>query len=127
MKVAETFATLSYCKRLQVGAILVKDDAVISYGFNGTGRGDENVCEDINGDTNGNVIHAEQNVIYKCSRSTSSSFGSTMIVTHSPCKQCALAILQSGIEAVYYKHDYRDRDGVDYLIGKGIPCIKLPE
>lgn len=124
-KMTEAIAELSYCTRLKVGSIIVKDNRVISYGYNGTVSGDENVCENDEGKTKNNVIHSEMNAIYKCAKSPESSENSTMYITHSPCFNCAYGIVQSGIKEVYYQHDYRDLAPVDYLRSKGIKVEKF--
>jgi len=125
LKMTDAIAELTYCNRLQVGAIIVKDNRVISYGYNGTVSGDENVCENEEGKTKPNVIHAEMNAIYKCAKSTESAENATMFITHSPCFSCAYGMVQSGIKAVYYKTDYRDLAPIEYLKSKGIEVIKV--
>ena len=124
MKVAETFAELSSARRLHVGAIVVKDDRIISIGYNGMPSGWDNNCEnDFGLDFNGNrtlvtkpeVLHAETNAIAKLARSNESGLGSTMFITHAPCLDCAKLIHQSGIKSVFYRNEYRDTSGVDFL------------
>jgi len=125
MRIAKEIASASYCKRAQVGAILVKDGNIIAMGYNGTPKGWDNKCEDENGDTKECVMHAESNAIAKCSGSHSSSHNSTMYVTHSPCAQCAKMIIQSGITKVYYEVIYRTISGLSLLDAHGIECEQL--
>jgi len=125
---AERTAQLSHARRLQVGAVIVKDDSVISYGYNGMPAGWENDCENIVGyDTKGPVLktkpavlHAESNSIAKLARSTNSGLGATMFVTHAPCLECAKLIHQSGISHVLYRSAYRDSGGVAFLEKSGV-------
>jgi len=125
---AERTAQLSHARRLQVGAVIVKDDSVISYGYNGMPAGWENDCENIVGyDTKGpvlktkpEVLHAESNSIAKLARSTNSGLGATMFVTHAPCLECAKLIHQSGISHVLYRSAYRDSGGVAFLEKSGV-------
>jgi dCMP deaminase len=123
-KMAQAVAEMSYCNRLQVGTIIVKDNRVISYGYNGTVSGDENVCENEFGKTKDNVIHSEMNAIYKCAKSPESAENATMYITHSPCPNCSYGIVQSGIKHVYYQYDYRDLTPIEYLRSKGITVEK---
>lgn len=115
MRMALIWAENSYCKRRQVGAILVKDKMIISDGYNGTPSGFENVCEDENDVTKPYVLHAEANAITKVARSNNSSEGATMYVTSSPCIECAKLIIQSGIIRVVYANSYRLSDGIELL------------
>jgi dCMP deaminase len=115
MKVAETFADLSTAKRLNVGAIVVKDDRIISIGYNGMPSGWDNVCETEDNVTKAEVLHAESNAIAKLARSSESGDGATIFITHAPCIDCAKLIYQSGIATVYYKNDYRSTQGVEFL------------
>ena len=123
MDVAERFAQLSSAVRLQVGAIVVKDDRIISIGYNGMPSGWDNVCEEISHwmsdvpqlKTKAEVIHAESNAIAKLAKSSESGDGSAIFITHSPCLDCAKMIYQSGIKQVYYSNEYRSTDGVDFL------------
>lgn len=133
MKVAATYAQLSPAKRLKVGAIVVKDDRIISIGYNGTPPGWDNVCEDIlytspwqdelpGGEnvtftmkTKPEVIHAEANAIAKLAKSSESGDGATMFITHAPCMECAKLIFSAGIKSVFYKEEYRDTSGVSFL------------
>ena len=120
LEMAAIWAKNSYCKRRQVGAILVKDRMIISDGYNGTPSGFENVCEDENGITKPYVLHAEANAITKVAQSGNSSEGATLYVTASPCVECAKLIIQAGIKRVVYKDEYRLTDGVDLLRRAGI-------
>ena len=120
LEMAAIWAKNSYCKRRQVGAILVKDRMIISDGYNGTPSGFENVCEDENGVTKPYVLHAEANAITKVAQSGNSSEGATLYVTASPCVECAKLIIQAGIKRVVYKDEYRLTDGVDLLRIAGI-------
>ena len=120
LRMAKIWATNSYCKRRQVGALLVKDNMIISDGYNGTPAGFENVCEDENGVTKPYVLHAEANAITKVAKSGNSSEGATLYVTASPCAECAKLIIQSGIKRVVYRDAYRLTDGIDLLQRAGI-------
>ena len=122
LKMAKTWSELSYCTKKQVGAIVVKDKMIISDGYNGTPSGDnfENNCEDENNKTQWYVLHAEANAILKIAKSNQNSDGSTLYITHSPCKDCSKLILQSGIKRVLYLENYKDLDGVDFLKKGGI-------
>ena len=124
IEMAEIWAKNSYCKRRQVGALLVKDNMIISDGYNGTPSGFENICEE-NGVTKPYVLHAEANAISKVAKSGNSSAGATLYVTASPCIECAKLIIQSGIKRVVYKDEYRLTDGVDLLTRAGIEVEKL--
>ncbi len=125
MKMAQIWAENSYCKRRQVGAILVKDKMIISDGYNGTPSGFENVCEDDNFKTKPYVLHAEANAITKVARSHNSSKGATLYVTTSPCIECAKLIIQSGILRVVYVNEYHVTDGVDLLKRAGIEVVRI--
>jgi len=120
LAMAAIWAQNSYCKRRQVGALIVKDRMIISDGFNGTPSGFENNCEDENGVTKAYVLHAEANAISKVARSGNSAEGATLYVTASPCVECAKLIIQSGIKRVVYKDPYRLTDGIDLLKRAGI-------
>ena len=115
MEIAETVSKMSYAKRLQVGAIVVKDNRIISIGYNGQPAGWDNNCEDENNKTKPEVIHAEANSIMKLASSNESGKGAVMFLTHAPCIDCAKLIYGSGIIQVYYKHKYRDQSGVEFL------------
>lgn len=160
MRTAAIFSELSHARRLHVGAIIVKDDRIISIGYNGMPAGWDNDCEDkewmsvdaggwLNPDeiyeqwphaefnedaeeeyryrwkTKPEVLHAETNAIAKLARSTESGLNATMFVTHSPCLDCAKLIYQSGINAVYYRDDYRNEDGISFLKQSGVDVEKL--
>ncbi|MCT4666156.1 MAG: dCMP deaminase family protein [Flavobacteriales bacterium] len=125
MKMALEWAKLSYCKRKQVGALIVKDKMIISDGYNGTPSGFENCCEDEENTTHWYVLHAEANALTKVAKSTQSSEGSTLYITLSPCKDCSKLILQAGIKRVVYLHEYSDVSGVDLLRKSDIDIIKL--
>jgi dCMP deaminase len=114
LDLARRIAKESYCKRLQVGALIVKDGNIISFGYNGTPSGLPNVCED-NNVTLPTVLHAESNAITKACKSPISTEGATIYMTHSCCVECAKLIVQSGIKKVYYLEDYRDRKGIELL------------
>ena len=125
IEMADVWARNSYCKRRQVGALLVKDRMIISDGDNGTPSGFENVCEDENGVTKPYVLHAEANAISKVAQSGNSSNGATLYVTASPCMECAKLIIQSGIKRVVYRDEYRLTDGIDLLRRAGIEVEKV--
>lgn len=127
LRMAFIWAENSYCRRRKVGAIIVKDQMIISDGYNGTPAGFENVCEDEDGVTKPYVLHAEANAITKVARSNNSSEGSTLYVTASPCVECAKLIIQAGIRRVVFNELYRITDGVDLLKRAGIQCIQLSE
>lgn len=146
MKVAETYAQLSTARRLKVGAIVVKDDRIISIGYNGMPAGWDNNCEnevwetemcfiDQGGPgmpvstmqyvTKPEVLHAETNAIAKLARSTESGDGAALFVTHAPCLDCAKLVYQSGINSVFYRNNYRSEDGIRFLEKAGIEVNKL--
>ena len=142
MEVAKTFANLSTAKRLQVGAIVVKDDRIISIGYNGMPGGWDNECEDIVLDVVGvakdgndivrprlkskpEVLHAEMNALMKLAKSNESGDQSAMFITHAPCLNCAKGIYQAGIKEVYYATEYRERDGIEFLEKCKIKIVKV--
>ena len=148
MKTAETFASLSTARRLHVGAIIVKDDRIISIGYNGMPSGWDNNCEDKHycedGDwseqvlpkdsntwrkykltTKPEVLHAETNAIAKLARSNESGMGATMFITHAPCLDCAKLIYQSGISSVLYRNAYRDTTGITFLEKSKVTVEKI--
>jgi len=155
MKTAEIFAELSYARRLHVGAIVVKDDRIISIGYNGMPADWDNDCEykeymssDAGGwlnpdeieerwqhleedgtryalKTRPEVLHAETNALAKLAKSTESGDGATMFITHSPCLDCAKLIYQSGINSVFYRNSYRSEDGIEFLKKSGVNVEKL--
>ena len=124
MDVAKRFAQLSHAKRLNVGAIVVKDDRIISIGYNGMPSGWENECE-IENRTKPQVLHAESNAIAKLARSNDSGLGADLFITHSPCIECAKLIYQSGIKRVYFGEHYRNTDGLDFLKASNIDVIQV--
>jgi len=149
MKTAETFAECSTAKRLHVGAIVVKDDRIISIGYNGMPSGWDNNCEDkvyanewsinnsdweyqeedsghpYNLKTKSEVLHAETNAIAKLAKSNESGLGATMFITHAPCLDCAKLVYQSGIDTVYYRNSYRDEIGIHFLEKAGVKIEKV--
>ncbi len=120
LKMAETWGKLSYCKRRQVGAIIVKNRMIISDGYNGTPTGFENTCEDEDNYTKWYVLHAEANAILKVASSTQSCDWATLYVTLSPCRECSKLIHQSGISRVVYSEAYKDLSGVEFLKKAGV-------
>ena len=133
MDIAQRTAELSHAKRLHVGAIVVKDDRIISIGYNGMPAGWDNNCEDKVWDNGGDyelkskpeVLHAETNAIAKLARSTESGLDSDLFVTHAPCLDCAKLIYQAGIKQVWFRTAYRDSAGVEFLKTSGIKVEKL--
>ena len=133
MKTAETFAELSHARRLHVGAIVVKDDRIISIGYNGMPAGWDNNCEDLVHriaeepvlKTKPEVLHAETNAIAKLAKSNESGLGATMFITHAPCLDCAKLIYQSGISSVLYRDAYRDTSGITFLEKSGITVEQI--
>jgi dCMP deaminase len=137
MDVAERFAELSSARRLHVGAIVVKDDRIISIGYNGMPSGWDNDCEyelyEDNGDdepitvlkSKPEVLHAETNAIAKLAKSNESGMGATMFITHAPCLDCAKLIYQSGISSVLYRDTYRDTSGITFLEKSGITVTQV--
>lgn len=134
MNVAETFAKLSSAKRLQVGAIVVKDDRIISIGYNGMPAGWDNNCEDVievheDGgvvtQTKPEVIHAEMNCLGKLAKINDGADGSTMFITHSPCIECAKGIYVAGIKKVFYRNSYKCDSGINFLKNTGVEIEKL--
>lgn len=125
LKMAMIWAENSYCKRRQVGALVVKDQMIISDGYNGTPSGFDNICEDDNNVTFPYVLHAEANAITKLARSSNNSDGSTLYVTDSPCLECSKLIIQAGIKRVVYSREYRLTDGVELLKKAGIEVLRI--
>jgi dCMP deaminase len=143
MAVAETYATLSSAKRLQVGCVVVKNDTIIGIGYNGMPSGWDNCCEDMSIlqdeispgvfnlskktelKTKPEVIHAEINAIAKVARSTNSSENADMFITHAPCIECAKSIFQSGIRRVFYRDTYRNEDGIHFLQKCDVEVIRV--
>lgn len=126
LKMARIWAENSYCKRRQVGALIVKDKMIISDGYNGTPSGFENICEDENNVTKPYVLHAEANAITKIARSSNNSDGATLYVTAAPCIECAKLIIQAGISRVIYSEEYRIEDGINLLRRAGIEVKYIP-
>ena len=127
LEMARIWAKNSYCTRRQVGALVVKNNMIISDGYNGTPSGFENVCEDDNGVTKPYVLHAEANAITKLARSSNNSDGATIYITASPCIECAKLIIQAGIKRVVYGEKYRLMDGIELLERAGIEVVYLGE
>lgn len=136
MKTAETFAECSTARRLHVGAIVVKEDRIISIGYNGMPSGWDNNCEDeviVEMDekfiktliTKPEVLHAESNAIAKLAKSPESGDDATLFITHSPCIECSKLIYQSGIKRVYFGEQYRNTDGIDFLKASKIDVVKV--
>lgn len=125
LRMAAIWAENSYCKRRQVGALIVKNKMIISDGYNGTPSGFENVCEDESNVTKPYVLHAEANAITKIACSSNNSDGATMYVTDEPCIECAKLIIQAGIRRVIYRRDYRLHDGIELLRRAGIEVKHL--
>lgn len=125
LEMARIWAKNSYCKRRQVGALIVKDRMIISDGYNGTPEGFENVCEDGNNKTKPYVLHAEANAITKVAKSNNSSDGATLYITTSPCMECAKLIIQSGIRRVVFSDNYHSHDGLELLKRASIEVISL--
>ncbi len=127
LRMAKEWARLSYCKRRQVGALIVKDRMIISDGYNGTPSGFENCCEDEEGNTHWYVLHAEANAILKLASSTQSANGATLYLTMSPCRECSKLVLQAGIRKVVYIDEYKDNEGNKFLENHGIEVLQVPE
>ncbi len=124
---ARIWAENSYCQRRKVGALLVKDQMIISDGYNGTPAGFENICEDETGVTKPYVLHAEANAITKIARSGNSSQGSTLYITASPCLECSKLIIQAGIKRVVFNDLYRITDGLEVLRRAGVETVHIPD
>lgn len=120
LRIAAEWGKLSYCKRKQVGAIIVKDRMIISDGYNGTPTGFENPCEDEENYTKWYVLHAEANAILKVASSTQSCKDATLYITLSPCKECSKLIHQAGISRVVYSKGYKDDAGLQFLTKAGV-------
>ncbi len=124
---AVEWAALSHCTRKKVGALLVRDNMIISDGYNGTPSGFPNPCEDANGDTHWYVLHAEANAILKIARSANDAKGSTLYITLSPCKECCKLIVQAGIRRMVYIHEYKDTTGLDFLRSAELEIVQIPD
>lgn len=127
LRLAESWAKLSQCNRKQVGAIIVKDEIIISDGFNGTPAGFDNCCENEEGLTHWYVLHAEANAILKVAKSTNNCKGATLYLTHSPCRDCSKLVLQSGIKRVVYREAYKDPSGIDFLGNAGVEMVHISQ
>ena len=125
LRMARIWGKNSYCKRRQVGALVVKDKMIISDGYNGTPSGFENICEDENNLTKPYVLHAEANAITKLARSSNNSDRATLYVTAAPCLECSKLIIQAGIKRVVYGEAYRLEDGINLLRRANIEVIYL--
>jgi dCMP deaminase len=125
IEMAQIWAKNSYCKRRQVGALIVKGKMIISDGYNGTPSGFENVCEDENHETKPYVLHAEANAITKVAKSNNSSENATLYVTTSPCLECAKLIIQSGISRVVYTERKTTKDGIPLLERANIEVVQI--
>ena len=125
LEMASIWAKNSYCKRRQVGALIVKDKMIISDGFNGTPEGFENDCEDANNKTKAYVLHAEANAITKVAKSGNNSLGATLYVTTSPCIECSKLIIQAGIKRVVYLDEYHNEEGIELLKRAEIEVINF--
>lgn len=125
LKMAEHWAELSHCNRKKVGALIVKDQMIISDGYNGTPAGFDNQCEDEEGNTHWYVLHAEANAILKVAKSTNNSKGATLYLTLSPCKDCSKLILQAGIKRLVYAGNYKDLSGIEFLKEAGIEIVQI--
>jgi dCMP deaminase len=125
LRLAQNWAMLSHCTRKKVGAIIVKDRMIISDGYNGTPSGFSNHCENEEGETHWYVLHAEANAILKVAKSTNNTEGSTLYLTHSPCKDCSKLILQSGIKRVVYMDAYKDISGLTFLTNAGVVITQI--
>ena len=127
LKMAKEWAKLSYCKRKQVGALIVKDKMIISDGYNGTPSGFENICEDEDNYTKWYVLHAEANAILKVASSTQSCQGANLYITMSPCKECSKLIHQSGIKRLVYANAYKDDSGLKFLEKAGVELVHIDQ
>ena len=129
MTTAETFAELSHARRLHVGAIIVKDDRIISIGYNGMPAGWDNNCEYVLEDgtlkTKPEVLHAERNALDKLAKGNEGGLGAIMFITHAPCLECAKSIYGAGISHVFYRDSYRSEDGIQFLTKCGVSIEKL--
>ncbi len=124
---AVEWAALSHCTRKKVGALLVRDNMIISDGYNGTPSGFPNSCEDDNGDTHWYVLHAEANAILKIARSANDAKESTLYITLSPCKECCKLILQAGIRRMVYIHEYKDTTGLEFLRNAELEIVQIQD
>lgn len=127
LRMAYEWSKLSYCKRRQVGALIVKDKMIISDGYNGTPTGFDNICEDDEGFTKWYVLHAEANAILKVASSTQSCRGATLYITMSPCQQCSKLIHQAGISRLVYHEGYKDDSGLKFLTKAGVDITHIEQ
>lgn len=125
LEICDKYAEMSYAKRKKVGAVIVKDNTIISDGYNGTPVGFDNNCEDSTGKTHWYVLHAEANAITKMAKSGKVCKDATLYISMSPCKECSKLIIQSGINRVVYKEKYKDTAGLDFLGNFNIECIQI--
>lgn len=125
METAFNAADLSYCERMKVGCVIVKDGKIISYGYNGTFPGEDNCCEDSDNNTKDDVIHAEENALMKLARTNDSAEGASIFITHQPCINCSRLIANSGITDVYYAEEYRCNKGINLLNSRNINVVKV--
>lgn len=125
LRMARSWSELSHCNRKKVGAIIVKDEMVISDGYNGTPAGFDNCCEDDDGNTQWYVLHAEANAILKVAKSTNNCKNATLYLTLSPCKDCSKLILQAGISRVVFRDSYKDTAGIDFLKSAGVDILQI--
>lgn len=125
LRMAEEWAQLSYCHRKRVGALIVKDQMIISDGYNGAPSGFDNCCEDKEGKTHWYVLHAEANAILKVAKSTNNAKDATLYLTLSPCKDCSKLILQAGITRLVYIDAYKDDAGIQFLATAGIEIVQI--
>ena len=123
---AKEWSKLSHCERKKVGALIVKENMIISDGYNGTPSGFDNCCEDENGDTKWHVLHAEANAILKVASSTQSCRDATLYITMSPCQQCSKLIHQAGFKRLVYENKYKDDSGLRFLEKTDIELVHLP-
>lgn len=127
LRMAKTWSELSHCNRKQVGALIVKENMIISDGYNGTPSGFDNCCEDHEGDTHWYVLHAEANAILKVAKSTHNCADATLYLTLSPCKDCSKLVIQSGIKRLVFMQAYKDQSGVDFLREAGIDIVQIED
>lgn len=127
LKMALEWAQLSHCKRKKVGALIVKNQMIISDGYNGTPSGFNNICEDENGETKWHVLHAEANAILKTASSTHNCNGGTLYITLSPCKHCSKLIHQARIKRLVYIKKYSDTSGLNFLEEAGVEVVQFPK
>jgi len=125
LRIALEWSKLSHCKRKQVGAIIVKNNMIISDGYNGTPTGFDNCCEDKKGETYWYVLHAEANAILKTAKSTHNCDGATLYLTMSPCKECSKLAHQAGIKRLVYIKKYKDTSGINFLSEAGVEIVEI--